>query len=281
MTLNLQSSKKLRYTRVKCLKTRRLSGIRTRQYCGFFTPVASMDRVSGSGNTLGLAQSRFSNTLSTSMLENMVVGFEISLRSNTMTALAIGTTAIRQFDNLYSLNDLHKASGEESKHKPSNFLRLDQTKALIKEISHSSDMRSAVKVVNGSADRGTYACKELVYAYAMWVNPAFNLKVIRTFDSLSSNYSASLKNRRWLIYFDHQGNEKATSVPNESFIATHADIARLISYHQDPAFQTNTVIEIMNACVKRLELDIQSRSESYSHLSKRYQALMVNKETSL
>ena len=95
--------------------------------------------------------------------------------------LSIGTSAIRQFDGLFSLNDLHKASGGEAKNKPSNFLRVEQTQSLIEEINQFSDLRSALKVVNGGDMRGTYACKELVIAYAAWISPAFHLRVLRVF----------------------------------------------------------------------------------------------------
>ena len=98
-------------------------------------------------------------------------------------------TTIRIINGLYSLNDLHKAAGGSKNHQPANFLRLEQTQALIAEITseikatgdQSSDLRSAVKVINGGNNRGTYVCQELVCAYANWISAAFYLRVIRFF----------------------------------------------------------------------------------------------------
>lgn len=87
----------------------------------------------------------------------------------------------------YCLNDLHKAAGGNPKDKPANWLRLGSTKDLIEEITRCSDVSSApASSVFGGMNQGTYVCKELVYAYAMWVSPAFHLKVIRAYDRLAT-----------------------------------------------------------------------------------------------
>lgn len=101
--------------------------------------------------------------------------------------------AINMIDGLYSLNDMHKASGKADKHRPTFFLRNQETKDLITELKEetadvrkcTSENAQVIRVVKGGNDRslqGTYVCKELVYRYAMWISPKFALLVIRTFD---------------------------------------------------------------------------------------------------
>ncbi|MFZ7186331.1 P22AR C-terminal domain-containing protein [Avibacterium avium] len=99
------------------------------------------------------------------------------------TQLSILKTSIRTLDNLYSLTDLHKASGGDEKHKPVLFLRLDQTKDLISEIQNDKVQICTlpVKTVRGGRNPSTYACEELVLSYAMWISPKFHLIVLRAF----------------------------------------------------------------------------------------------------
>ncbi|WP_065231859.1 KilA-N domain-containing protein [Gallibacterium anatis] len=103
-----------------------------------------------------------------------------------MSNLQILNNSIRTLDNLYSLNDLHKASGELPKHRPSLFIRNEQTKELIAEINCSNNELStnsilAYKSLKGGLNAGVWACEELVLSYAMWISPKFHLIVLRAF----------------------------------------------------------------------------------------------------
>lgn len=112
----------------------------------------------------------------------------IAVTNQTFT---IAETVINMVDGLYSLNDLHKASGNESKHQPAFFMRNQETKELIEEIERSANLLNgaickAVKRIQGgdAKKQGTYVCKEIVYRYAMWISPKFALIVIRAFDAM-------------------------------------------------------------------------------------------------
>ena len=141
--------------------------------------------------------------------------------SNTKTQLILSDATIRtDASGRYSLNDLHRASGGEDKHRPSRWLENQQTQALIAEINQSrnsgfeenqalssggcaqslspgfdknrqnrnsgSEANQALSIKKGGNNAGVYACKELVYSYAMWISPSFHLKVIRAYDDMMS-----------------------------------------------------------------------------------------------
>jgi len=102
--------------------------------------------------------------------------------------LAIANTSIRQdAEGRYSLNDLHRAAGGERRHQPRYWLANQQTKELVHELnsgdSRNIDSGNPLSVQRGGRAQGTYVCKELVYAYAMWISPAFCVKVIRAYDA--------------------------------------------------------------------------------------------------
>lgn len=102
---------------------------------------------------------------------------------NLQNTLTIANTLIRHdIDGRYCLNDLHKAAGGEQRHRPSRWLENQQAQELAQEIGKAG-IPALVSVKGGTAP-GTYVCKELVYAYAMWISPVFSLKVIRAYDAL-------------------------------------------------------------------------------------------------
>ncbi|EBI1757229.1 phage antirepressor Ant [Salmonella enterica] len=112
-------------------------------------------------------------------------------QADAKSAIVISDISIRQdSEGRYSLNDLHKAAGNESRHAPAQWLRLDQVGELINTILNMQIC--TIKPVDSYKGRygGTYVCKELVYAYATWVSAEFFLKVIRAYDALVSGDTA-------------------------------------------------------------------------------------------
>lgn len=110
-----------------------------------------------------------------------------------MNNLIVCNTNIREYlEDRYCLNDLHKAAGGLSKDQPSKWVMLQSTKELIEELKSSNlnlvvEQNQPLIVINGGNNQGTYVVKELVYAYAMWISPKFNLQVIRAYDTMVNN----------------------------------------------------------------------------------------------
>jgi len=126
-----------------------------------------------------------------------------------MNALTVTGVAIRQDDQgRYCLNDLHKSAGGAKRHAPNEWMRNKQTKALIEAIDGETRAGipaspkpgipglgiAAIESIHGGEWNGTYVVKELVYAYAMWISPVFNLTVIRTFDAVVNGEIAQHEN---------------------------------------------------------------------------------------
>jgi len=103
------------------------------------------------------------------------------------TVIVIDTITIKQDDQgRYCLNDFHKAAGGEARVAPAQFFRTDSAASLVRELANCADMHINPLESKLGRNGGTFVVKELVYAYAMWISPAFHLKVIRAYDRLAT-----------------------------------------------------------------------------------------------
>ncbi|WP_234407458.1 KilA-N domain-containing protein [Pseudomonas bohemica] len=87
----------------------------------------------------------------------------------------------------YCLNDLHKAAVADGANKrtkePGKFMATESFAEMVTELTTQNPGSLPVVTIEGR-NGGTYVARELIYAYAMWVNARFHLHVIRTFDSV-------------------------------------------------------------------------------------------------
>jgi len=153
---------------------------RNRNACGFFVGAQFMVALMGGRmpRRFALRAARLTKPSALPPLFGHDVGScsKQQLESIMSQSFTIGTSAIRQHDGLFSLNDLHKAAGGAEKQKPSEWLRNQQTQDLVLEIE-----KAGIPAYRSNKGRGTYACRELVIAYAAWISPEFHLQVIKVF----------------------------------------------------------------------------------------------------
>lgn len=138
--------------------------------------------------------------------------------------MRIDKMVVREVDgDLFNLNDLHRAAGGKKNQSPALFMRSKQVSDLSHELTKIYTSAPFKKVMGRNG--GTYVRKEIVYAYAMWISPSFNLKVIKCFDDVVS------KNPVVIGALDRLGSEvkRSTSelmaIVDESS-ATLADLKR-------------------------------------------------------
>lgn len=103
-------------------------------------------------------------------------------------ALTVANVTIRQDgQGRFNLNDLHEAAGGHSNDAPRQWLRSQKSQELLEELTRELIMQNCtIEPLSSKRGRygGTYVIKELVYAYAMWISPQFNIKVIRAYDEM-------------------------------------------------------------------------------------------------
>lgn len=102
----------------------------------------------------------------------------------TLPVVIRGIHISQDVEGRYRLNDLHQAAGGEPRHRPNRWIENQQTIEMVQELTDAGIPASPIETIKGGLLQGTYACKELVYAYATWISPAFFLHVIRTFDAV-------------------------------------------------------------------------------------------------
>ena len=196
-----------------------------------------------------------------------------------MSHLTILNNSIRNIDNLYSLNDLHKASGGADKHSPFRFMRNEQTKDLISEINSQTPNLVASKIIRGGSDltvRGYWVCEELVLSYAMWISSKFHLVVLRAFLAMhrkqpqqltlpepEKTYTVTLTEYElqtvaWACFAFRRNN----NLLHELYSPLAAIGSKFAVEARDNAVEYRNTLRRFNEVVKRITADIEADPET-------------------
>lgn len=112
-----------------------------------------------------------------------------------MTIVTIEEVAIRlDAQGRYCLNDLHKAAIANGKatesQRPERFMKTDKVQEFISALDASNTdapKSASVHSVKGGLKQGTYAVELVAIRYAAWIDPAFEIRVYRTFQTVTKD----------------------------------------------------------------------------------------------
>lgn len=149
-----------------------------------------------------------------------------------MSAITIGSITIRQDDEgRYCLNDLYQASGGANRHRPSLWFRSDRAKALIRALD-AEENKARIRAYSSTQKSGAFVVKELVYAYATWVSPDFELRVYRAYDALvTGEYVKPLtqSEKYWFARRPHWPQIRALALAGKIYREIAAEVGRSIA----------------------------------------------------
>lgn len=95
-------------------------------------------------------------------------------------------------DGFINANDLHKASGNHKKNRPSYFISIDSTQRFINRLNSKAEI-PCLLILKGGATPGTWMHKILAYKYSGWIDPDFEIGALTVLDHyFSGNLKISL-----------------------------------------------------------------------------------------
>ncbi|CAK2395261.1 KilA-N domain-containing protein [Vibrio crassostreae] len=81
----------------------------------------------------------------------------------------------------YNLNNLHRASGFGSNKAPAQWLRTQQAKEIVREVTDMQICTSPLNIIKGGQSQGTFAHELIAVSFAGWLSPRFQLTVNQAF----------------------------------------------------------------------------------------------------
>lgn len=106
-----------------------------------------------------------------------------------MDNLVLNGTEIRSDEfGRYCLTDIYRASNLPAHKRPVKFEATPTFKGVQDVLKVRTGTFNPYEKTRGRYNGGTWACKEMLIAYAMWVSPEFMVKVIDVFFAASSGH---------------------------------------------------------------------------------------------